>query len=104
MRTLIGLLAVAVTLGVLAAGGPGPADAQVKDPKRKMVKGKGAKEPAPGTVEVYKAKDGFRFRIRDAGGRTIAISVRSQDTAEEVEDDLDAIKASLNSGKRLTAK
>jgi hypothetical protein len=105
MRKVIGLLALATALGVLAAGGTGPADAQVKDPKKKMVKDKkGAKDPPPGTVEVYKAKDGFRFRIKDAAGRTIAISVRSQDTSEEVEDDLDAIQAALNNGKRVIGK
>ena len=100
MRRVIGLVVLTVGLGVLGATSFAPAEAQDKDPKAKKMKDKdpkGKKEAAGagGTVEIYKAKDGYRFRVKDADGKTIAMPPRGHDSKDEVMKDLDAIKAIL---------
>ena len=64
MRKFLGLTALALSLAVVAAPNITSVEAQVKDTKNKgKVEGKAAAKL--GTIEVYKAKDGYRYRIKD---------------------------------------
>jgi uncharacterized protein YegP (UPF0339 family) len=105
MRKLCGLLVLTSVLGVLASGGPGPAEAQDKTKKVKEKDRKGAKEPAPGTIEIYKDKGGdYRYRIKDAGGRVIAVPARGRETRDGVLEELEAIKVTLEKAKPVDGK
>ena len=100
MRKLCGLLALVLALGVLASNGISPADAQDKAKTKKTKDTKAAKDAA-GTIEIYKGKDGFRFRIKDGEGKSLAISTRARETRAEVVDDLDTIKTTLGKAKPM---
>src|SRR6476469_548754 len=105
MRKLCGLLVLALVLGVLATGGPGPAEAQDKTKKMKEKDKKGAKEPAAGTIEIYKDKGGdYRFRIRDAAGKVLAMPSRGRETRDGVLEYLEAIKATMEKAKPVDVK
>ena len=45
------------------------------------------------------AKDGWRFRIKNAEGKSIAISTTGHDKKEDVMKLLDTVKATLTKGK-----
>lgn len=110
MRKVIGVMTLAVGLGVLATSALSPVDAQVKDPKAKVdpktkVDPKAKEAPAAGgTVEVYKAKDGYRFRIKNAEGKTIAMPPRGEDSEEDAIKVLEEVKATLNKVKPTKVK
>lgn len=70
------------------------APAQVKD--KKDTKGKIGEI---GVTEVYKAKDGWRFRIKGPEGKSIAIGVVGYDTKEEAAKTVELVKNTLNRGK-----
>jgi uncharacterized protein YegP (UPF0339 family) len=108
MRKLLGMLALAIGLGVLAATSFTPAEAQDKESKTKKVKdrkeGKEAAETG-GTVEIYKDKGGaYRFRIKNAEGKSLAISTRGHDAKEDAIKDLDTVKAILTHSKPRDVK
>jgi uncharacterized protein YegP (UPF0339 family) len=98
------MVTLAAALGVLAAGGLTPADAQDKDAKARKVKGKTKDAVDGGTIEVYKAKDGFRFRIKSGDGRTMAMPARGVETRAEVIKNIEDIKAILNKAQPMDAK
>ena len=83
---------------VLAAGGlTTVAPAQVKDKKDK--KDTKTKADEIGVTEVYKAKDGWRFRVKSPEGKSIAIGTVGYDTKEEAVKVVEAVKATLTKGK-----
>jgi len=106
MRKAIGLLVLVIGVAVLAAPAVAPLDAQdkaktkVKDDAKKGA----ASATAIGTVEIYKAKDGYRFRVKDDDGKVIAMPPRARETSDEVAKDLDEIKATLNKVKPTVVK
>jgi uncharacterized protein YegP (UPF0339 family) len=113
MRQWIGFATLLVGLAVLAVPAMPLADAQdkkdlKKDAKKDAKKGdkKDAKdkEMGPGSIEIYKAKDGYRFRIKDAEGKSMAIASKGYAEKEDVAKVLDAIKATLNQAKPVDAK
>jgi uncharacterized protein YegP (UPF0339 family) len=55
-----------------------------------------------GTVEVYKAKDGWRYRVRNAQAKLIAISGVGYESPEDVTKVLNQVKATLNKAKVKT--
>ena len=63
MRKWIGFATLLAGLAVLTVPAMPPADAQDKKEAKKDGKKGEAKKEAIGTIEIYKAKDGFRFRI-----------------------------------------
>ena len=72
------------------------APAQVKDKDKK----KDAKEAEEiGVTEVYMAKDGWRFRIKNAEGKSIAIGVVGHDKKEDAMKVVEQVKHTLNKGK-----
>jgi hypothetical protein len=98
MRKMFGLLALVVALAVVGASVVAPIGAQEK------AKTKAKKDAALGTVEIYKAKDGYRFRIKDADNHVMAMPPRARETKEEVAKDLEEIKATLNKAKPTDVK
>ena len=67
---------------------------------------KGAKAAEKvGTVEIYKDKSGeFRFRVKDADGKVVAMPPKGYDTKEECQKVLDLIKVTLNTAKVTEVK
>jgi uncharacterized protein YegP (UPF0339 family) len=65
-----------------------------------------AKKKAPvvqkdevGVTEVYKAKDGWRFRIKNTAGKSVAIGTVGFDTKEDAEKMVDFVRTTLGKGK-----
>jgi uncharacterized protein YegP (UPF0339 family) len=101
-RTLALITALAV--GCMAVS-PAPLALAQKDTKKDDKKKDDKKaEKKVGTVEIYKARDGFRFRIKSEEGKTIAMSTSGSDTKEEVVKILDEIKDTMNGAKPMEVK
>jgi len=96
MRKAIGLIVLSVGLGVVAAPALAPVDAQEKKSKAREDAKEKRTTAAAGTVEIHKAKDGYRFRIKDAEGKTIAMSTRGFETKDECHKSLEEVKAILD--------
>jgi uncharacterized protein YegP (UPF0339 family) len=104
MQTLLRSFTLfAALVGVITITGLPAAPAQVKDKKDDKAKADPSAEEA-GTVEVYKAKDGWRFRIKSAGGKSLAIGTVGFEKKEDALKTLDAIKATLAKGKVIEMK
>jgi hypothetical protein len=74
-------------------------DKKDKDAKKDKKDAKATKEEI-GATEVYKAKDGWRFRIKDTTtDKSVAIGVVGYDTKEEALAKLDFVKTTLTKGK-----
>jgi len=93
MRRVIGLLVLALSLAVVGSSALSPVEAQDKS------KTKAKEKEKVGSVEIYKAKDGYRFRVKNPEGKTIAIPTRGHESKDDVVKDLDDIKATLNKVK-----
>src|SRR5215207_1331342 len=85
MRKLICSLALFAAVGTLIALAASAAPAQQKDKKdekkdtkkdTKKDEKKDDKKDEPGTIEVYQAKDGWRYRVVNADGKSVAIGVQ----------------------------
>ncbi|HEY3788186.1 MAG TPA: hypothetical protein VGL71_04985 [Urbifossiella sp.] len=92
MRKIVSAASLAVVLGLFSMSGPDLATGQDK----KEVKKDAGK---PGSVEVYKAKDGYRFRIKDADGKSLAVSTKGQEDKAACMKVLETIKVTLNNAK-----
>lgn len=89
----------AAVAGLTTAAGLTSAPAQVKD-KKTDDKGKVTQPKEElGVAEVYMAKDGWRFRIKNAEGKSIAIGTVGFDKKEDCLKVLEVIKATLNKTK-----
>jgi hypothetical protein len=66
-------------------------------------KKKGAKDEI-GTTEVYKAKDGWRFKVMNSAGKSVAIGTVGFDTPEEAENMVEYVKNVLTKGKVTVSK
>ena len=99
MRRSVGLIVLSICLAVVGGAVVStPVDAQDKAKAKK-------KDPAAvGTIEVYKAKDGFRFRVKDKDGKVVAMPPRARETAAEVNKDLEDMKAILDKVKPVEVK
>jgi hypothetical protein len=99
MRKVIGLVVLSLSLAVVGGSVMSTsADAQDK------AKAKAKKDAAVGTIEIYKAKDGFRYRIKDTDGKVIAMPPRARENKEDVVKDLEEIKATLEKVKPADVK
>ncbi|MCE9533980.1 MAG: hypothetical protein K8T89_23090 [Planctomycetes bacterium] len=95
------LLSLALMTGMLGFTTMGVEAQQKKDtPKTEK------KEEKAGGIEIYKGKNGFRYRIIDAEGKTVAMPLANKawETKEEVLKALDELKATLNKAKPVDAK
>jgi uncharacterized protein YegP (UPF0339 family) len=106
MRKAIGLIVLAVGLGVVANPGLLPVDAQEKTKAKTKdePKAKDKRAHATGTIEIYEAKDGYRYRVKDAEGKTIAMPPRGHENKQDVLKTLDEIKEILNKVKPTEVK
>lgn len=91
VRTLV--LSAAMAGLVVAGGLVSPAQ------EKKTKDTKDTKAEKAGTIEIYEAKDGFRFRIKDADGRTVAQATKGYDKADDARKALESIKATVNAVK-----
>lgn len=111
MRKLLALAALTMGIGSLAMTDVQYAEAQgKKEVKKTTVKEDATKvdpkkaDASVGTIEIYKARDGYRFRIKDADGKVAAMPVKGLDTEKDVEKALEFIKATLNKAKPTVVK
>lgn len=105
MRTLLRSFALFVAItGIITVTGLSVAPAQVKDKDKKDDKTKVEAKAEVGTTEVYMAKDGWRFRIKSAAGKTLAIGTVGFEKKEDAMKALDVIKATLTNGKVVEEK
>lgn len=112
MSQLIRCLLVATVTAMLAAGAAHADEKSKADTKKETTKTRDAKNAknapnakmAVGTVEIYKAKDGYRFRIKDAEGKVIAMPVKGLDDKEDVEKLLILIRETLAQAKPTEVK
>ena len=86
---------------VVNKNAPPAADAK-KDDKKDEKKDEKMADKA-GTIEVYKGKDGFRFRVKGPDGKTLAISARASSTKEDALKVIDELKETLASAKPTDA-
>lgn len=102
MRRAIAFVVLSVSLAVVGSSvlTTSSADAQDKS------KAKAKKEAAVGTVEVYKAKDGYRFRIKNADGKVIAMPPPSRhyENKDDAVKELEEIKVTLEKAKPTDVK
>jgi len=125
-RCLMGVLAVVGLCLLLKTGKPAEVLAQAapagqKDKQKVEKKENGSKAPAAkgepaqtkeagkaatsgGVVEVYQAKDGWRFRIKNAQGKSLAIGVVGYATKEEALQVVQQVQGILNSQKVVTVE
>ncbi|HJZ94156.1 MAG TPA: hypothetical protein VKE40_25050 [Gemmataceae bacterium] len=105
MRKTIGLITLVFGLAVVMATNAPQIDAQEKAAKQKKGEDKKAAPAAKvGTIEIFKGKDGYRFRIKDVDGKVIAMPPRGQDNKEDVLKDLEEIKETLAKAKPTEIK
>jgi uncharacterized protein YegP (UPF0339 family) len=83
-------LVLVAAMSVVTAAAVSVADAQDKGEK---------KAEKLGTVEVYKAKDGYRFRVKGTDGKNVIQSSKSYTKKEDALKALDYAKESLAKGK-----
>jgi hypothetical protein len=85
------LVLVAVMAGLTVAGGWTDAPAQDKkaDPKAQPI----------GKIEVWMAKDGWRWKVVDPDDKTIAMCTTGFDKKEECLKSLEMVKNTLNKAK-----
>ncbi len=93
MRTALRSFALfAVVAALIASTGFSPAPALQK------------KAEEVGTIEVYKAKDGWRFRIKNTEGKSVAIGTVGYEKKEEAMKEVEFLKATFARGKVVEVK
>ena len=92
VRTVV-LMAAMVTLAV-----------GLSAPAQEKKGSKDAKDTKAGTVEVWEAKDGYRFKVVDADGKTVAMSAKAYDKADDAKKALEFVKHTLNTAKVTEVK
>ena len=82
-----------------------PADTKPKTTKPADGDKASTKKSALGKIEIYESKDGgFRFRIKDADDKVVAMPPKSFETKEDVEKLLEMLKATLEQTKPTFVK
>jgi hypothetical protein len=106
MRKLVCSLALFAAVGTLVAfAAPGAPAQQKKDDKKDPKKDekkddkKEVKKDEPGTIEVYQAKDGWRFRVIGADGKSVAIGVQGFAKKEDCLAAVETLKTLLTKSK-----
>ena len=86
---------------LLVAGLGSDAAAQVKT---KVKEAAPAKAAAAGTLEIYEGKDGWRYRVKNADGKVVAMPPKGLSSKEDLMKELDLIKATLRDSKPTEVK
>jgi hypothetical protein len=104
-KLLRALVLFAAIAGLMTAAGVAVEPAQVKDKDKDKDK-KDAKPMAEenGNTEVYMAKDGWRFRIRNPEGKSIAIGTISFEKKEDCLKAVEVVKTAMLKGKVIEIK
>lgn len=98
MRKVLCAFALFVGVGLVVASSAPVAPAQPKDKKDT----KAAADV--GTIEVYKAKDGWRIRVKNADGKSVAIGTVGHDKKEDALKDVEFLKNTFGKGKVVEVK
>ena len=80
MSKLFRAVVLVAALGAVMAAGNLATTAPAQEKKKKATK------EEVGITEVYKAKDGWRFRIKNLDGKSVAIGTVGFDTKDEAEE------------------
>lgn len=105
MRTAFrSLVLFAAIAALVASGGLSPAQQKDKEKKaddKKVIdkKGDDKKGDEVGSIEVWKAKDGWRFKVLNASGKAIAGNYVPHDTKEDALKEVELLKTTLAKGK-----
>ncbi len=102
MRKVLCALALFVGVGLVVASPAPVAPAQPKDKKDDKKDTKAAADV--GTIEVYKAKDGWRIRVKNADGKSVAIGTVGHDKKEDALKDVEFLKNTFGKGKVVEIK
>jgi uncharacterized protein YegP (UPF0339 family) len=102
-KLLRALVLFAAIAGLMTAAGVTVAPAQVKDKDKDKKDAKAVTEET-GNTEVYMAKDGWRFRIRNPEGKSIAIGTISFDKKEDCLKAVEVVKTAMLKGKVIEIK
>jgi uncharacterized protein YegP (UPF0339 family) len=92
MTQFLRSLALMTALGVTVAA-TGTMAQEKKEKKPADTKKADDKEEKIGKVEIYEVKDGFRFRILGADGKSIGMASRSYKTKDDCSKAYDELKA-----------
>jgi len=104
-KLLRSLVVFGAMVGLMSAAGMSSAPAQVKDKEKdkkdekKDDKGKVAPKEELGGVEVYMAKDGWRYKVTNAEGKAIAIGTVGYDKKEDALKIVEQVKLTLAKAK-----
>ena len=103
MHKLLYSLALFAAVGMLVAfaSPPAPAQPTKKDEKKEAKKDekKDDKPAEAGAIEVYQGKDGWRFRVTGADGKSIAIGMQGYAKKDECLAAVEALKATMAKAK-----
>ncbi|HEY1186366.1 MAG TPA: hypothetical protein VGE74_01860 [Gemmata sp.] len=89
------IVALVVSVGLPSA----PALQKDKDKKGEEKKGTNKKDGEVGTVEVWKAPDGWRFRVLNAAGKPVAGGYVPHEKKEDALKEVELLKATFAKGK-----
>ncbi|HEV3440661.1 MAG TPA: DUF1508 domain-containing protein [Gemmata sp.] len=106
-KILRAVVLFAAIAGLMTAVGSAIAPAQVKDKDKDKDKDKKDTKAAPeeiGVTEVYKATDGWRFRIKSPDGKSLAIGTVMFDKKEDCLKAVEVVKTALLKGKVVELK
>ena len=84
----------AAIAALVAVGGMSTAPAFQKEKKAEEV----------GTVEVYKGKDGWRIRVKNAEGKSVAVGTVGHEKKDEALKEVELLKATFAKGKVVEIK
>ena len=100
MRTLFrsfALFALVAALVVSAGLSDAPARQKEKDKDKKAA-------DEVGTIEVYQLKDGWRFRVKNAEGKSVAVGLVGYETKAECLKVVDSLKTTMAKAKVIEIK
>jgi uncharacterized protein YegP (UPF0339 family) len=97
---LFAAMGALVSAGGLVTSAPAQ-DKKDKDTKKDKDKDKKEVKKADeiGMIEVYQAKDGWRFRVKNTEGKSVAIGTVGFETKEEALKTIEFVKATLAKAK-----
>ena len=98
MRTLLrSFVLFALVAALVAAAGVTSAPALQKDKDKKATE-------EVGTVEVFKGKDGWRFRVKNAEGKSLAGGYVAHEKKEDCLKEVEFLKTTFAKGKVVEIK
>jgi uncharacterized protein YegP (UPF0339 family) len=99
MRKFLCSLVLFAAIGVMVASVSSPAPAQQKDKKDVKKDDKKDVKKDESRIEVYQAKDGWRFRVLGPDGKSVAIGVQGYAKKDECVAAVESLKAVLGKAK-----